>query len=107
MRSLLFALVALAAAALLSSSVMAQNCTRSGKIVVCDNGVSGVPSGNTIFWNNGTSSTTGSGIPSFNSDGASSTRPGNNDGAPVQSGNTTYFSDGRSCIRTGDSIFCN
>jgi hypothetical protein len=45
-----------AALFVLGSPAMAQNCTVTGNNVFCDNGLSAVRSGNSTFWNDGTSS---------------------------------------------------
>ena len=53
-RALVFSLVLSAAAVAAASSAMAQNCTRQGTDVTCDDGRRGVFTGDAIIWPDGT-----------------------------------------------------
>jgi hypothetical protein len=53
-RALVFSLLLSAAPVATASSAMAQNCTRQGTDVTCDDGRRGVFTGNAIIWPDGT-----------------------------------------------------
>jgi hypothetical protein len=53
-RALVFSLLLSAAAVATTSSAMAQNCTRQGTDVTCDDGRRGVFTGDAIIWPDGT-----------------------------------------------------
>ena len=57
-------LVAAAAALLAASPAVAQNCTRNGPAVTCDDGRTGVFNGEAILWPDGTKSSAASEHPS-------------------------------------------
>jgi hypothetical protein len=104
-------LLLVVAFSMVATAASAQSCTTIDKSTFCNNGISGIRSGNTTFWSDGTSSVRSSDS-AFNSDGISVIHSGNStfysDGSSsIRSGNSTFFSDGRSCIRSGNSILCN
>ena len=53
-RALVFSLLVSAAAVATVSSAMAQNCTRQGTDVTCDDGRRGIFTGDAIIWPDGT-----------------------------------------------------
>src|SRR5215467_3748489 len=63
-RALVFSLLLSAAAVTTASSAMAQNCTRQGNDVTCDDGRRGVFTGDAIIWPDGTRSNLASQHPS-------------------------------------------
>src|SRR2546429_5170670 len=63
-RALAFSLLLSAVAVATASSAMAQNCTRQGTDVTCDDGRRGVFTGDAIIWPDGTRSNLASQHPS-------------------------------------------
>lgn len=64
LRALLFSILTAASAADLAGQAMAQNCTRAGDAVTCDDGRRGLLSGDAIIWPDGTRSSLASPHPS-------------------------------------------
>ena len=94
--------IAIALAALASSPSLAETCSVIGNSAVCDNGPSEKRIGNSTNNSDGTSSK--------NRYATSSNRIGNKTLDGLRSyriGNKTFFSDGTTCTRIGNSTFCN